>query len=248
MEACTEAWKNVVISSIGKHGKGKWKEIACSIVAVDQGLKPSYLYDATAACMETLHQLLQVAQSKNLISNGLVVLHLEEDFFIVNQAVCVEYLDKISASNVPLLLDQKCGLILNDTERKEIITEIVNLFKEELCHKKLASVDKAAVTLPGHMDGTTVYGILVGYPVVYWTNCSHSNIDNISNCELTCVKIKVPMLGLGSQELYSFSYLRNVHADVQNHIDVWFSDICAKHTSYCFSKHSEHRQLYVMVM
>ncbi|XP_042222887.1 UPF0739 protein C1orf74 homolog [Homarus americanus] len=100
-----ETWRVLFRECLGGRGAQYCDEVAPLLVAVDQGVKPSLLWDVCTADTSALLALLNQAQSKSLLVSKLVLVELGLDVFIVNVAAVIRTLSGITGSTPTWLID-----------------------------------------------------------------------------------------------------------------------------------------------
>lgn len=100
-----ETWRILFRECLGGRGVHYCDEVAPLLVAVDQGVKPSLLWDVCTADTSALLALLNQAQSKSLLISKLVLVELDLDVFIVNVAAMTRTLAGITGGSPTWLVD-----------------------------------------------------------------------------------------------------------------------------------------------
>uniref|UniRef100_A0A1Y9HA52 Uncharacterized protein n=1 Tax=Anopheles farauti TaxID=69004 RepID=A0A1Y9HA52_9DIPT len=186
--------------------KGKIKEIALQLHAIDKGFKLGFLWDVGCLAMDEVRQLLDTLKEANLVRHTLVVVQLGPesggDFgvcdihrFAGQQSRSV-VIDVSAALPTPTLADQSVVAIFDElTARMQ--TQLSIAGGQE-------SLQKSTRTVRWQLDETvcrtTVYGLFIGYPVVYWYDTKTTQ----ENC-LSQVPLVVFQAGLRPQGQESFT-------------------------------------------
>lgn len=225
-------WKAV----LAKHLRDRsWRKhfnfIIDTLTIVDRGIKPSFLWDiGPTVTSEVIVNLLTELKSENLIHCFFCVIVIEMDFIITNVHSLSEHFRNsnlifIDASDhliYPVGVDRGVtGLI--DSIKKIILDQILSLNYSN----SSVSLDVSEFCVP------SVFGLLIGYPIVYWTDrLSESN--NLSSRRLMNVKIALENSDFQKFfEIYSFSYPADLDY-CHSHVDSWFIELKNKFPLYTF--------------
>lgn len=100
-----ELWRVLFRECLRGHGSQYCDEVAPLLVAVDQGIKPSLLWDVCTADTSALLALLNQAYSKGLIVSKLALVELDLDVLIVNVTAVTRALVTITNANPTWLID-----------------------------------------------------------------------------------------------------------------------------------------------
>lgn len=100
-----ETWRVLFRECLGSRGAQYCDEVAPLLVAVDQGVKPSLLWDVCTADTSALLALLNQARVKGLLISKLVLVELDLDVFIVNVAATTRTLMSIIGASPTWLID-----------------------------------------------------------------------------------------------------------------------------------------------
>ncbi|KAK4291626.1 hypothetical protein Pmani_035554 [Petrolisthes manimaculis] len=100
-----DTWRTLFRECLGGRGSQYCEEVVPLLVAVDQGVKPSLLWDVCTADTSGLLALLNQARAKGLLGSKLVLVELGLDVFIVNVPAVTRTLVNIIASTQTWLID-----------------------------------------------------------------------------------------------------------------------------------------------
>lgn len=188
---------SIVKSRFGKH----WRTISCQIRAVndDSNPKRGFLFDCGALDVDKLIDLVRDLKNECLIAREVTVAVVKEDSFILNTqkflsdssgscpividvSGCLKLPEKIISGSVAMMLDEIRGQLINNIEAD------VTLFKvnDDWC-------------VP------TIFGYLIGYPVLY---CLRPGQDNNN---LSFVELLVFQVLMQTEVLISFSIPKAIH-------------------------------------
>ena len=100
-----ETWRILFRECLGGRGNQYCDEVIPLLVAVDQGIKPSLLWDVCTADTSGLLALLNQGQSKGLLVSKLVLVELGLDVLIVNVSALTRTLVGITGASPTWLID-----------------------------------------------------------------------------------------------------------------------------------------------
>lgn len=188
-------------------------DLAAQVLAVDLGLKPALLYDSNGACTAQVQQYLHSLQSSQLVSKSLLTLDLNGNVVIINPPAV--------RSNVKRLFGDSCMAVI-DVRHSLEKPAIINPLKEEL-----KSMTHDLLLLLGDLEQLkedekphcvaeksekwnlcTVFGLLLGYPAIYWFDQTKSLENCLAMTPLVVITASVTwQAGATSHKscLYSFS-------------------------------------------
>ena len=225
------------------------------IKAVDSGVKPAYLFDIGLPVSHKLHGFVADLLHDLLISNHLNVVEMGMDCFIVNvdsiNSITLRMAKTLSSfghsecNSVKTVMEppREDGLevklvdITNDSMPNIVLRETT--FRElhdavaEICSNlKSDSVQIYKLNDSTVCNRTSLYGVLLGYPVVYWFDERENVAKNyLSMVPLSCVQVTaaVPLRmdntadkTIESHQLYSFSYPACINDELKGVVDEWY--------------------------
>lgn len=195
--------RSVLKSSLSRNAI---KILQDNITCVDLGLKPSFLWDIPARVDRSLiHSAIDLLKQRKTISRSIKVLILADDLFIFN-AVEIELL----FSNLLEVKFVNCSPTLESPEifenRKDIF-DLIGTMMNNIRENKSNDV----LTIEGSPDWCfpTLFGFLLGYPVVYWSSSSDNNLSN-HNLVLCKISFSNQDLGLNLENIFSFTFPSNL--------------------------------------
>lgn len=196
--------------------KRKITEITQQLYAIDNGFKSGFLWDVGNLSVNDVKRLLDSLKEVNRIANSLVVLRLgndpDGDFGVcdINRFVGEQFR--------PVFLDVSYGLPFPRLAQQSVVNFYdgltVSLRTKMKSHRGLAVVenDRQVCTpvmqwpLAVEVCRPTVYGIFVGYPVVYWYDTQHTQENCLSHVPLVVFQASIkPQKGKTFDPIISFS-------------------------------------------
>ncbi|XP_069141835.1 UPF0739 protein C1orf74 homolog [Argopecten irradians] len=214
--------RQFVSTYMGKKIKQYARELFTNIQLVDLHVKPSYLLDFGVDGIEKLVLLLEEMKRRDFITNSLNVLQLDFDFVIINPVTfkriqstelekCHTIVDVSKSRNSPEVLCKDGG----------VFDQIKRIFKDVLPdnnHIKHFTVDCNSANL------TTIFGVLLSYPIVYW-------FDNTDGVMANCLDMEplesFKVTGWRHSDkcdhcVFSFSVPKSVFDDLESKVMKWF--------------------------
>ncbi|XP_074647682.1 UPF0739 protein C1orf74 homolog [Tubulanus polymorphus] len=241
-----DCWKQTVVETFGKKSRRKVHEIVRNVLAIDARLKPAYLFDELFITVETMFEFLQNLRRRSLLlvpDPAIVriddtiflttVADLKTRFFDVERdanSTC-RIVDISDTLESPVVLDYDDGgngKRILDTFRREIRTAF------ETC-READGISILTVPSTAESNRSTMFGMLLGYPVVYWYR--GSDPYDCKTC-LDCVPLSVykvdvefelfSNLKLPTDSIYSFSIPQACSEAAKGLIDVWYKHLQVK--------------------
>ncbi len=201
----------------------KYREtLVANITAVLDELKPAFLVDvgnlSKTALTEIVTAINKVLEQPNLLF--LIVVNKDENF-ICNRKIFDKqrfksrtFIDITKKLNVPRLCD-----VIQVDQIETMAKRMLEIIKD-----KLESKDSVIeLELEQCWNPSTAFGILLGYPVVYF----YEDLETCTNC-LNCVELKLIKLLLNNFAVASFSYPKSLDSQVSDMIKLWKEDIQTK--------------------
>uniref|UniRef100_A0A8D3BH15 Zgc:112163 n=1 Tax=Scophthalmus maximus TaxID=52904 RepID=A0A8D3BH15_SCOMX len=204
-------------------------DLATQVLAVDLGLKPALLYDSNGSSSSQVQQYLSSVQSSQLVSKSLLTLDLNGNTLILNPVTVRSNLEQVLHDGSVAVIDI-CSSLEKPAiteplrgELKSMIHDILLLLrgfeKPKEAEKPLCVREKC-----DEWNLCTAFGLLLGYPVTYWFDQTHSFENCLSMTPLT-VTTAAATLGAGSAghrcRLYSFSIPDVLLRETQSNLDNW---------------------------
>ena len=206
-----EEWNKLIILYLGSKLRRRMKEIKLNIQFVDFGLKPSYLLDFGVNSLDSLINLIHDLESRRLIQRHLLAVKLEMDYVVTNPDVFMEMYTEpydvvkfvdITSDNTPKVLVKSDAL-------------------DQVISTCFSAVTDGSLKPADDINMTSVFGVLIGYPVVYWFEP-----DSLKSAGNSQVVQHAEVLGMTDNEqtevVYSFSYPDNLINVLEKHVSAWF--------------------------
>ena len=225
------SWKSLIVKHLGKACSKSVSSIMLDVLCVDAGIKPSYLFDVACVDARSLHGFVRQLHEGNMIKRQLSVVVVEEDVFVVHPDILniVSQLNTdVTIVNVSDSLSQPVTLAKEATE--DILSGVITQLRG--CIVDTSTSQVITMSFPSSVNIPTVFGYLLGYPILYW-----QNLTSVQNClgmvPLITVKVQFQNVLKESSFVYdSFSFSVPKHIFVtqklDGYIDGWFAKIRMK--------------------
>ena len=227
--------KSIFNSLFGRKASKFWRRLLLDIMLVDEGLKPGFLFDYACPSIDKLCTFIQELYEKGSIRNKLMVVSIEVDVFVGNIEVLLSNLRKIVATSVSNgQTDEPGPMVLVDAS-----DDIENPKKVDKCHETVIikqienilsqlSEDRSRPMIALKCDGfcnTTLFGILLNYPVVYWTSSREGNCLGMVPLNVYTLTIPVNKL-MGPEfafdyDIYSFTAPKALEKVCESVVEKW---------------------------
>lgn len=215
-----DEWEKVIKSSLKKGTNSKHINVlSCNLIAVNIGLKPSYLWDIPVKLdIYKIKQVLSALKASKLLSENVVTFELSGDYFSCNLKEIKNLFDHLSETK---FVD--CSFQLDTPKVIENWSSIHQSIKEFMIIREHFNQDFFVMEEKTNWCLPTLYGFLLGYPYVYW---SSSTENNLSLNPLLLFKVNYSSDSLKLDSVYSFTAPTCVA--VSSHVDGWLARLKEK--------------------
>ncbi|KAG9485510.1 UPF0739 protein C1orf74 homolog [Eleutherodactylus coqui] len=202
--------------------------LAAEILAVDCGLKTSFLYDFGAADILQIQRYLKELHQIGFIQGPLHILDMEGTVLIINVPRTASYLTMLQNSGELHVIDVSATLEYPEMFAQDRLWRIQSQLSDLLTHltpyqTELPGTISVADIASTEWNLCTMFGFLLHYPAVYWFDTT----KNFENClsftplkritvESTCCQI-----GLHKLQVYSFTIPESVCQNLQPLLQAW---------------------------
>lgn len=202
-------------------------DLAAQVSAVDLGLKPALLYDSNGTNTERVQQYLSSLQSSQLVSKSLLTMDLSGNTLIVNPVSVRSNLERLLRDSGVVVINVCHSLekpaIADRGELKSIAQELLLLLRE---FEQLKEAEKPLYVGEKSEEWNlcTVFGLLLGYPVTYWFDQTHSFENCLSMTPLMVTKASATWRADTAGHaccLLSFSIPAALHKQTQSNLEDW---------------------------
>ena len=210
------------------------REVMYNIMAVDEGIKPAYLYDAPlTSTAVSLCKFVAELEREHLLHHSLCVVSVEEDVFIMRQDAHKILQKRLLGNNVEtVLLDVSPSLDKASPCKQTFTTELITLVLQHLEECLKDSRPVIVTVFPENIPRPTIFGLLLGYPVVYYENTEASSSAGscLNMVPLKVIKVTHPITSTETSTSFcSFSFSvpaeEYVELKVENIVKGWFKEI-----------------------
>ena len=159
----------------------KHRDLAVNIFCLLRNVKPGILWDFGNVDIKKLLGL------KSLISD-LIILDLELDYFIASKCFLLKSLNKISESP-PYFVDISRKLKEPEPVSTDVAREKARIMRSIINQISEATEDVVTVKLEADWNLCSIFGILLGFPAVYY--CDQEEGNCLDNVDLALYKLTV---------------------------------------------------------
>ena len=225
MDSKETNWQHLVKKHFGKRICKYAEELKWNIHSVDSGIKISYLVDCCVLETRSAQAFLKDILERGLIKQSLIIIEIEHCVFISSKDSLMTALDNLLKSPcilVDVSQEQKSPQLFSDFQCRDILHSVLQELSPQLMEGTSENIN--TVHLGDNINRSTVYGLLLGYPVVYW----YSDILRAEHC-LQMVPLNVVTVTASKEQsshiIYSFSYPNSFEEIIRPAVDSWFEKI-----------------------
>ncbi|ESO86923.1 hypothetical protein LOTGIDRAFT_166652 [Lottia gigantea] len=210
-----DMWKTLINKHLGTRVGNKYRNIARDIQLVDSGIKAAFLFDYSCVTSDVISDFLNDLNASKLLSyiEDLNVIEIALDVLICNR----KQLSKIPWDRIKFvdISRSNSGSILPaDAPELKATKEAFEWILSHTSDRQLSVEFTDNLVNP-----TTLFGVMIGYPVVYWYDVSKENGAMLSMVPLKCIQIFQQR-----HLVYSFSLPMDLWLELEHVIQSWFSD------------------------
>ncbi|CAG5126587.1 unnamed protein product [Candidula unifasciata] len=187
-----ELWKIAMLSKFGKKAKKKWSSAAVDFQMVDLGIKPVCLFDHWSVTAEDMQDFTLDLHKHGLTRSKVNVISIGQD--VVVYSISHGKLLLAASLDSRCYIDISASLLSPDLANNEGLAYTVDVFSN-LCrniHSICERQDSESVHDVGITDilnGCCLFGLLLGYPCVYWFDLSEGDDHCLSTQSLRLFKV-----------------------------------------------------------
>ena len=278
-DACAKEWNSIFQKSLGKLSSKCYRSFLLDIVAIFLGLKPSLLFDYAVVEWKNAIRLIAGLERKTSgftdFSPLLYVLKVDEDIFYADLRLLVKRLRESVDMEEFTLIDisgklQEPRVLkkeLADSVKRQfqrIVEDLEEKYKELTQRGELVVEDSRVINLSNYGDNNwcvpSIFGFLLGYPVIYWCDRA-GDLDNclsmlpLNRYTLTfkaapsTLHARLPasyynLVGAGCEEkdsfnhtLFSFTAPVALECYYKSKVSNWFKRICEVGETFGITEH-----------
>ena len=220
-------WSSLVDQHLGNRMRKHVVEILHNITAVDREVKSAYLLDFGISSTDSLIHFVTNLKKNNCICSNLNIYQIGTDVLIVSPS-CIKSLQEMDLESAFCVIDVSGNIEHpKQTTSKSLLSKLSHFLQN--LPTDLVSVSLFDVTTDCNL--TLVFGVLIGYPFVYWFDSS-SDQNCLSMELLKCFEVKQTMqiknvprnLKPETHKIFSFSIPERVfNHSMKAHLDEWFA-------------------------
>lgn len=239
-------------------------KVYLNIHAVDKHLKPCYLWDSFNAKPEEVRSYIEELRLSGDVDEHLCVFVVKDTIFVAHQENLKNHLFDLCVNNATCIVDvsgKRTPEVLPASKTGAMLKSIYQNISRLLLNSSNSSWDQNSTQskrpwLPGPVEYglemcnlTTLFGALLGYPVLYWYECHKStdcydSIDPLSMVPLRvyCVVAHVEHADMNvllkrpiptEHELFSFSIPEMLLEKTSKTVDDWYNNIRSRCNCKC---------------
>ena len=159
---------------------------------MDKGLKAACLFDHWSVNPDAMVSYLMSLHMKGLISDQLRVLQIGLDVVVYNVSIKVwlESFQVESSEFMDVTSNLAQPLFISDTNRWKVAVTM-NTFNQWICLAGEADSSCAhEIEITDGLNVPALFGLLLGYPCVYWYDRSVGEENNLNGCSLRLYQVK----------------------------------------------------------
>lgn len=189
-----------MVHCFGKKCRKKWKTVAIDVMIVDSGIKQAYLLDHWACTKDEIQLFLSKLHSEALIKRDIGILSIDLDILIFSVENFQNY--SIKPCELPLIIDVSHSLkepTVRDSLNEGMCHDTYSAFHDFLqfvsYHRETNSesyknIHHYNIELSKNVNPPCIFGLTLGYPVVYWYNRGESDDNCLSMQPLRLFQVK----------------------------------------------------------
>ena len=165
--------KDIVLSYLGKSFTKHVFTFFADLFVIDVGLKPSFLLDYVSTDFHKVDLAIVTLHKNGYLKNRLRVLQVDNfEIFIFNTTHLLQHLEEVRG-NMCLFINvstsAKTPRVLHSSTSNELVDNIFSCLDAVMSTASTGALDDPLQINPHNsVNRTTLYGILLGYPIIYW--------------------------------------------------------------------------------
>ncbi|XP_078276385.1 UPF0739 protein C1orf74 homolog [Rhinoraja longicauda] len=217
--------------------KSRCLQLAAEILAVDSGLKPSFLFDYCSSNAEQIRVYVQELWNTGLLSEQLHILSIQDNTFVTNLTRTIRHLERTLQENgVPVIdvsLHRNSPQLAESWVAKQVEAQVDIIWKHlksQVIHAEMSTpgVVTASEIFSPEWNLCTVFGFLLGFPASYWFDVNQSFENCLSMTQLRAFSVSAfcPRITENLEHrMYSFSVPEILYLDLQSTVETWQRDL-----------------------
>lgn len=226
-------------------------KVYLNIHAVDKHLKPSYLWDSFNAEPDEVRSYIDELRLSGDVEEHLCVFVVMDTIFVAHPESLKNHLYELCVSNAACIVDvseKRTPGVLSPAKTDAVLKSIYQNISRFLLNSSNNVWDQNCAQSNGPLkcglemcNMTTLFGVLLGYPVLYWYECQKSSdcygsVNSLSMVPLRvyCVNAHVQQTDINGvskrpipteHELFSFSIPEMLLEKTSKPIGDWYSNV-----------------------
>ena len=230
-------WRHLISEHLGRHHLKGCRELRLNLLSVDCGLKPALLLDFAVRSASHVRAFLDAVKQAGLLKNDLLVVTIDVDILIV----CPAAFERDNLTDLEKLFSSVAFIDVSASlDSPRVISGTSNCLQPtKTCFCRFLSEENGArgiTALPVSFSNgdsanpSTLFGLFLGYPVVYFYDMSLASQDNcLSMVPLVNFAVTGTVLQSGDQALsardhtvLSFTVPEVFVEEVEGRVVTWF--------------------------
>lgn len=185
-----------MLAKFGKKAKQKWSFAAVDIQLVDLGIKPVCLFDHWSVTAEEMHDFTLGLHKRGLTQSKVNVVSVGQD--IVLYSLTHGSLLLTASLDGRCCVDISSSLLSPDVADNDTLMHTIDVFSDlcRIIHDICEGQDSACVYdvhITDRLNGSCLFGLLLGYPCVYWFDLSEGDNHCLLGQPLRLFQVKGQM-------------------------------------------------------
>ena len=182
--------QDIVLLHFGKGFRKHLSVFFADLFTIDIGLKPSVLLDYACVDVRKLKFVIETLYDSGYLENKLRILQVDNfEILIFNAAKLLLHLQKLR-ENMFLIINVSASVRTPFLLPCETANELVDITLNSLSGVLQSSDDVVQINPDHYVNRSTLFGMLLGYPVIYWYEADDGKDKKVEDC--TCLSL-VPL-------------------------------------------------------
>lgn len=179
-----------------KYSSKKCRQIAVHFYALSHNLKPGFIWDFGTIDQDLLEGVIESHLTHELLLKPFIVFLIHSDFIVLSH----NFYNRIISYSIQFV---DCS----NHNQEPVVTTIPNYPKYIKWLKEIQIKDSfSGVKLNEEINVPTVFGILIGFPIVYW--CNYNKDKDLQHC-LNNIPLRLVECSIDDCCMYSFTCPEN---------------------------------------
>lgn len=237
MKSLRDEWKSTIRHHLPRCCMKNVTSIQANITAVDAGIKPSFLFDFAFVASSDMALFLEQLYKKGLTLCVLDVISVDDHIFVTKFDELISRLQDDCAQMCKrvVLIDVSKNLVAPEfvisSHSRRIIAQCIELAK---LAENASNSQCWTIKLSPESNASTLFGLLLGYPVVYWHSPGNTDGSNCLDMVPLCITRAFGVLDVANSSdnisgrappIFSFSYPEFLRVHCKESVAKWKSNL-----------------------